>query len=108
MGRPAKYTSPKVLGEAINEYFDKPTISGLALSLGFCDRYYFYEYEKKPEFTYTIKKARACMTEYYESNVFKNTAGAIFMLKILGYTDKTEHEHSGNVSINPIQWADDE
>lgn len=119
IGRPPTYRDPSEMADKIVKYFsdcpDKrqvvaeglvinvpcPTISGLALYLGFCDRYSFYEYEKKPAFTYTIKTARAMLTRKYEANLDGgNAAGSIFMLKNLGYTDKTEIEHTGDLILN--------
>lgn len=71
-----------------------PTITGLALYLGFCDRHSMYAYEEKPEFSNTIKNARAKMVTLYEQNVLhgKNPSGAIFMLKNFGYSDKQQLE----------------
>jgi len=109
-GRPLNYDDPKKLQDKIDEYFDqtdKPTISGMAIYAGFSDRYSFYEYEKRPKFTYTIKRARARMTEYYETNVFDHAAGSIFMLKNLGYSDKqtidNTHHFKGK---SPIVFGD--
>ena len=86
-GRPPFYNNAVELQAAIDDYFkngvrvksvivgsgnkkevvdiEVPTITGLALHLGFCDRQSFYEYEKKPEFTYTIKKARFFIEQHY-------------------------------------------
>lgn len=79
-----------------------PTITGLCLYLGFESRQSFYEYEQKPEFTYTIKKARLLIeTEYEEMLQAGNTSGAIFALKNFGWTDRQEidqkTEHSGEI-----------
>ena len=75
--------------------YDKktPTVSGLALFLGFCSRAAFYEYEKKPEFKDTIKKARFRIENEYEKQLYNDKCtGAIFALKNLGWKDKTETE----------------
>lgn len=112
IGRPPKYKTPEQMQKAIDAYFKdcpdqaevfvggeigvitvpSPTITGLALYLGFCDRFSMYEYEQRPEFTDTIKNARARMVNIYEQNVThgKNPSGAIFMLKNFGYSDKQE------------------
>ena len=85
------FNSPKELQNKIDEYFetnDKPTISGLSLFLGFADRHSFYDYEKRQEYSHTIKKARARMVKYYEENIFDHPPGSIFMLKNFGYSDK--------------------
>lgn len=116
-GRPPKYKNAAELQQKIDEYFtncpdtrtlaalDKnsgefvtyqlstPTITGLALFLGFCDRCSFYEYERKSEFTHTIKKARLKIENEYEKQLYSDKcSGAIFALKNLGWKDKTEQE----------------
>jgi hypothetical protein len=114
------YKTPEEMQKAIEKYFGEdlpsktaysngvpyqvpvPTISGLALYLGFADRYSLYEYEKKDAFTYTIKKARALITQYYEERSQVGAcSGAIFMLKNFGYTDKTEMDVNQKVYEMP-------
>jgi hypothetical protein len=71
-----------------------PTITGLVLYCGFCDRRSFYEYEEKPEFTLTIKKARVRIESHYEELLQAGLgAGAIFALKNFGWID--EHKVTG-------------
>jgi len=112
-GRPALFKTVKELEDKITGYFEKgikikkivvgkkpnnyvveipvPTISGLALYLGFESRQSFYDYENKPEFSYTIKKARLTIEVEYEGQLqVGNVAGAIFALKNMGWKDKTE------------------
>jgi len=114
------------LQKKINEYFDKgiplrkviighgsnkdvclipvPTITGLALYLGFCDRHSFYDYEKRPEFSYTIKRARAAIEQHYEELLQTGTpTGSIFALKNFGWKDI--YEHAGEVKVGPILVA---
>lgn len=104
-GRPPMFEKPDDMQALVDKYFeeeDRPTISGLALYLGFADRYSLYEYEKKPEFTYTIKRIRARITAQYERAVFgNNAAGPIFMLKNLGYSDKQEIDLNAKVVEMP-------
>uniref|UniRef100_A0A6M3IYP4 Putative terminase small subunit n=1 Tax=viral metagenome TaxID=1070528 RepID=A0A6M3IYP4_9ZZZZ len=121
VGRPPFYNSPEELQIKIDEYFKtgctiedvhikgtdlviqvkRPTISGLSLYAGFCDRRSFYAYEVKSEFSHTIKKARAKIEQHYEELLQKGLgAGAIFALKNFGWVDKTEVEHSGTPQIN--------
>lgn len=100
------YEDPEVMQTVIDLYFKEtanPTISDLSLHLGFSDRYSFYDYEKKPEFTHTIKKARAKITAWYEQNVFENAAGSIFMLKNLGYSDKQQLEVKSDLKITGVR-----
>lgn len=114
------YTTPELMQAAIEKYFKEdmpiremwsngvkynrpvPTISGLSLYLGFCDRHSFYDYEKKEAFTHTIKKARASITQYYEEcSQVGSAPGAIFMLKNFGYSDKTEVDLNAKVTEMP-------
>lgn len=69
------------------------TITGLCLFLGFCDRRSFYDYEGKPEFAYTVKRARMFIEHDYERllKAGGNPIGAIFGLKnVGGWVDKQE------------------
>lgn len=124
------FTSPEEIEKLVEEYFETgvtikkvvlgppnarytidlpvPTITGLCLFLGFESRQSFYAYEQKPEFSYTIKKARLLIeNEYEEMLAAGNTTGAIFALKNFGWTDRQEidqkTEHSGGIDIT---WAD--
>ena len=126
-GRPPTYTSPEELQEKIEEYFKSgvkkrqvvvgrgenklvieipiPTITGLVLFCGFSDRHSFYDYEKKPEFTHTIKRARTLIETEYEEQVTTGNTAAIFALKNFGWTDKTEVEQYGKDG-GPIRYTD--
>lgn len=113
VGRPANYETPEELQKKIDEYFDGGyrtirrvingvgvevpdiTITDLVIYLGFADRTSFYDYEKKEEFAYTIKRARSFIEREYESLLKVNSTGAIFALKNFGWTDKTETEVYG-------------
>jgi len=113
MGRPPLFSDPDKLQQQIDEYFKSgvkkrtvitvqgknkiaieipvPTITGLCIYLGFESRQSFYDYELKPDFAYTIKKARLFIeNEYEEMLSVGNTSGAIFALKNFGWTDKQE------------------
>lgn len=87
-----------------------PTITGLALFLGFASRQSLYDYSKNyKNFSYTIKKAKTQMEMYYEEALqVGNTIGAIFALKNFGWTDKQEIEHSGKINrdINQFDGVD--
>jgi len=76
--------------------YNPPTISGLALFLGFQDRSSIYDYIKKDsEFSYTIKRAIALIEDYAEKQLFiGNSTGAIFWLKNRGWVDKTEVDNN--------------
>lgn len=125
-GRPPKYKNKEELQDKITEYFEKgmrkkkvvvgpvtnrsmveipvPTITGLALFLGFESRQSFYDYEKNEEFTYTIKKARTFIEREYEELLSTgNVTGAIFALKNMGWNDKSIIEHEGEI-ITGIEY----
>ena len=98
-GRPPKYETPEELQGAIDKYLveneGKLTITGLVLFLGFCSRQSFYDYEMREEFSYTIKRARLHIENYYESKLTGNNySGAIFALKNFGWLDTQEYTHS--------------
>ena len=126
-GAPAKYKTAESLQLKIEDYFAKgvaekevlvgrgndknlitikiPTITGLVLHCGFADRSSFYDYEKKTDFTYTIKRARTFIENHYEELLQAgNTTGAIFALKNFGWSDNSrpdvddEVPESGNIS----------
>lgn len=130
VGRPPMFSTPEELERKINDYFNGglkmrqvvigkapnqiielvpcPTISGLAYYLGFESRQSFYDYEEKPEFTYTVKRARLFIeVEYEEQLQHGNTVGAIFALKNMGWKDKSEVEQTG-ISEFKILVAGDE
>ena len=52
-----------------------PTITGLALALGFASRQSLLDYEGKKEFLDTITRAKAKVEQYTEERLF-DTAGA--------------------------------
>lgn len=102
-GRPPKYKDAKELEEQIEAYFisiydeeneewsRRPMITDLALFLGFADKMSLYEYAKKEEFTYSIKRALSIVESEYENMLeSKASTGAIFALKNMRWKDKTE------------------
>lgn len=117
-GRPPHYSDPEVLQAECDEYFEfikgeydsekkewirepePPTVTGLTLYLGFCERNSLDEYEKKQEFSHIIKRARYRVEHGYEKRLHgdKNT-GAIFALKNMGWKDIQKVE-STNLNFN--------
>lgn len=127
-GRPPKYETTEELEKAIEGYFEgrkpemildsggeplfdrkgnpifklnPPSITGLAIHLGFVSRQSMYDYEQKPEFSDTIKKARLRCENYAEEALMAGEcapAAGIFVLKNFGWSDKQEIEHGGKVS----------
>lgn len=99
-GRPPKFSTPEELEAACIEYIsnnpNSMTITGLAMRLGFCDRQSLYDYEKRDEFSCTIKAARLAVENGYENALrSQSVAGAIFALKNMGWKDKHEQEVYG-------------
>src|SRR5436190_4378779 len=106
-GRPAHYSTPDELEAATLAYFDwctdtstKSTVTGLALHLGFCSRSSFDDYEKRNnEFSYIIKRSKLAIENSYE---LSGQTIDIFALKNMGWKDKSETEHSGELTVKQI------
>lgn len=119
MGRPPVFDTPEQLQGAIDDYFNYgvrkkkiavkvgsnitiqeiefPTITGLCYHIGFESRQSFYDMEKRPNFSYTVKRARLFIEGEYELLLNSgNVTGAIFALKNFGWTDKTETDITTN------------
>lgn len=74
---------------------EQPSITGLALFLGFESRQSLYDYEKNTEFSYSIKRAKLNVEKNYERYLLSQSAtGAIFALKNFGWADKQELDHT--------------
>lgn len=120
-GRPAKYTEVEVMEAKIQAYFDDcpdkrqsvfegvilnipcPTVTGLALYLGFVNRGSMYDYAKDGKFSNTIKKAIARIERVYESMLHGSSpTGAIFALKNFGWADK-QIVATGDLSDNKFR-----
>lgn len=110
-GAPRKYRSVKAMQEAIDAYFasceghilkdtdgtpitDKfgnvvivgekpPTITGLALALGFASRQALLNYQGRPEFNDAVTRAKSRVEAYVEERLFDRdgTHGAQFSLR---------------------------
>lgn len=75
-------------------------ISGLAYFLGFADKTTLYDYRDRPEYSHPIKRAILRVEMAYENRLEgNNVTGSIFALKNMGWKDKTETEHSGNMPV---------
>lgn len=125
VGAPPMYSSAEDMQAKIESYFENPptkttnsgdvvpfiSITGLCLHLGFDSRQSFYDYEKKPEFSYTIKRARTLIESEYEFMLQRgNTTGAIFALKNFGWDDKRviENNVTGNIKTFNDMYGDTE
>jgi len=78
-------------------------VSGLAYFLGFESRQSLYDYEKRSEFSYIIKRARLRIESEYEKKLsYKHPVGSIFALKNMGWADKQEIDHTtGGEKLTP-------
>ncbi len=111
VGRPPKFKDKKEIEEKINAYFEickgeilkddngtpvlnkwgkpvvinkrPPTITGLALALGFTSRQALLNYQAKREFVDTITRAKTKVEAYAEERLFdrEGTNGAQFSLR---------------------------
>lgn len=93
-----------------DRYPENPTITGLALFLGFDSRSTIYEYRDKVEFSYVIKRAMLRVENEYEKAVRadKVPTGSIFVLKNMGWSDKQEIDHTtkgDKIQSNSIDYS---
>ena len=104
-GRPPIFDSPEQMQEIADKYLlecderkVRPTITRLCYNLGFESRQSFYDYEKREQFSYIVKRLRLWIESGYEEALSNNSpTGAIFALKNMGWKDKSEVEQSGTV-----------
>lgn len=124
VGRPPMYKTAKEIQEKIDAYFEEckgkvlrnpdgtvatdkygipvivdakpPTITGLALALGFTSRRALLNYQDKDEFVHTITRAKARVEQYAEERLFDKDGanGAKFSLanNFDGWKEKKEIE----------------
>ena len=141
VGRPPMYNTAEEMQEIIDDYFEKckgrvltddeqgiirdkygipvfvdvrpPTITGLALALGFTSRQALLNYQAKEEFVDTIMRAKARVECYAEERLFDKDGanGAKFSLanNFEGWKEKKEIEAdvTNTVTIN-IELEDDD
>ena len=142
VGRPPKYESKEQIEELIEQYFEAcegkilkdsagdpvfnkfgqpvivnqrpPTVTGLALALGFSSRQALLNYQGKKEFNDTITRAKSRIEQYAEERLFDRDGanGTKFSLSnnFKGWSEKQEVEHSGQMGgvtiINDIPKPD--
>ena len=114
-GRPRKYDSPEAFDQAVDKYIteckkskEPVTWTGMALSMGFAARVSIDEYSKYDGFSYSVKRAKAIVEREYEKRLASNSpTGAIFALKNMGWKDKSEQHHTGDLTINFAPEDDD-
>lgn len=84
-----------------------PTVSGLAIFLGFADRRSLYDYKDRKKFSHTIKKAITRIENYAEQHLYQGKAtGAIFWLKNHGWIDKQENDVNVNIKQALVEFID--
>lgn len=113
-GRPLKFQSVEELQKKIDAYFEECDkkrepylITGLAVWLD-CSRQTLLDYEGKPEFTDTIKRAKEKCEAYSEKQLYqgKNVAGVIFSMtnnyKDWINTQRSELTGKGGDKLDPL------
>ena len=134
IGSPPKYKTPEEMQKVIDKYFkdcdgeyiildgcavtdkdghpvktkERPlTITGLALALGFTSRQALLNYEGKPEFVDTIKRAKAKVEQYAEERLFDKDGvnGAKFNLSnnFKGWSEKQQID--SKVNLAPVVFT---
>lgn len=106
-GRPRIYDNKDELSQECEGYFDlcrkeeeRPTVTGLALHLGFASKQSLYDYEKNDQFSYPIKKSLTRIENALEKRLENNSVtGIIFALKNMGWKDKIETENNTTMQI---------
>lgn len=79
-----------------------PTVTGLALWLGFTSRQALLNYQNKPAFVDTITRAKAKCEQYAEERLYYKESfnGAQFSLRAnFGWKDKPEQKQDSEVQI---------
>lgn len=135
VGRPATYKTVEEMQAKIDAYFDscygeyvtddegnmmtdksghpvmtKPrplTVTGLALALGFSGRQALLNYQDKPKFMDTIKRAKSRIEQYAEERLFDKDGvnGAKFNLtnNFKGWSEKQQID--SNVNLAPVVFT---
>lgn len=129
VGRPPRYKSVEELQAKIDAYFTQcageplldangdpvlykgvpvitgthpPTVTGLAVALGFSGRQALLNYQAKKQFVDTITRAKARCEEYAEQRLYDRDGanGAQFSLRCnFGWNDKAPPAEEGEVKI---------
>lgn len=93
----------------VNDIHDAhPTVTGLALAIDLT-RQGLIEYENKPEFSDTVKKAKARVEAYIEQRLYyQNATGCIFNLKNnFGWKDTQDVNLSASIKVRPEELTDE-
>jgi hypothetical protein len=83
---------------------EPPTITGLALFLGFDSLQIFEDYEKKGKFGAALKRGRLQIEAVYEKKLHQQApAGAIFVLKTMGWQDKADAKAASTPTVRTMK-----
>jgi hypothetical protein len=109
MARPRIIKNPEQFDMLAEEYFsecvtrNEPVLlTGLILALGLNSRAALDEYERRPEFFNSVKRAKLQVEMEYERRIGgANPTGAIFALKNFGWRDQQQIavDHSGSLNL---------
>lgn len=109
-----KRLTPQEFLELSEQYFadcvennDPLTITGLALSLGFCSKQSIYDYAKDDDYKYVVQRAKLMVENGYEKRLLSDGSptGAIFGLKNFGWKDTQHNEVTGaNGGAQEHKW----
>lgn len=108
-GRPRHFDTPESLMNAFKKYVIEMTANELPLTISgfcvYCDAYkdLLNEYDKKPQFSRTIKQIRMVIENCVEVGILINkynaTAGIFNLKNNFSWTDKTEIDQN-NTNLN--------
>ena len=112
-GRPLKYKTAEEFQEEASKYLEttkqlngvyKPTMTGMCYHLGFESLQSFYDYEKREEFSYTVRRLRLFIQSCYEQQLYGFAwAGSAFALKNVGQSDwKDEVTQNQNQTVTQV------
>lgn len=136
-GRPPAYSTPEEMQKKIDKYFEDcegellqdengkpvlnkygipvrigyrpPTVTGLALALGFTGRQALLNYQAKPSFVDTVTRAKSRIEQYTEERLFDKDGvqGAKFSLKnnFKGWSETPEREAPEDTRDDPLTEA---
>lgn len=96
-------------GSAIYEQHP-PTMSGIALAIGFKNRISMYEYEKRgADFAEVISRARARIEEFHEAMLARSgCTGSIFFLKNHGWIDEQMLSGGDPIRVASVSLSEEE
>lgn len=102
MARPRHYDTPEEFDAVVDDYIktqaetgEPVTWTGLALYLGFACRASIDEYANYDGFSYSVKRAKTLVENFYESATAKGdipVAMGVFALKNFHWKDKFDEE----------------